>query len=121
VEGELGGGLMDTLDEAVGMDADDILTGKGALVDAGGSDPDISVVIHDRKITAGSGRHAAFVDSLHDHDQLVRGMLILKIQGKSPPYTIIAHFDYFFNVFLTLFDFIPFKMFFCKTVERNLK
>ena len=45
-----------------------------ALVDAAGGDPDIAVVVQYGQVAAGCCGHAISIDTLHNHDQLVRRM-----------------------------------------------
>ncbi len=63
VERIFGGGFVQALDGAVGLDADDVLAAKGTFVDARGGDPDVAVLIFDGKIPAGGGGHFVGVDA----------------------------------------------------------
>lgn len=74
VKGVLGRGLVVAADGPVRMDADNILPGQAALVDAAGGDPDVPVVIQYGQVAAGCCGHAISIDTLHNHDQLVRRM-----------------------------------------------
>ena len=59
---------------AVRRDAHDVLTAQTPFVNAAGRDPNIAVLVENREIAAGSGRHAVSVDALHHHDELVCGV-----------------------------------------------
>ena len=55
-------------------DADDVVAAQAPLVDAGRGDPDVAVVVADREVAAGGGRHPVAVDPLHRPHDLVAGM-----------------------------------------------
>src|SRR5262249_44008394 len=58
---------------AVGPDADDVIAAEAPLVDPRRGDPDVAVVVADREVAAGGGRHPVAVDSLHrPHDRVAR-------------------------------------------------
>ena len=86
VEGILRGRTVRTDTGAIGLHTNDVLTGQSALINAGGSDPDIAVVIQNGEVTAGSGGQTLVIDSLHKHDKLVSGMNVIDIHKKPPMY-----------------------------------
>ena len=59
---------------AVGLNAHYVGRGKRPLVDACGGDPDVAVIVEDRKISTGSGGHSAAVDHSYDQGDLLGGM-----------------------------------------------
>ena len=69
---------------AVGLYADNIVAGQGALVHTGRGDPDISLVVHNGQVAAGGGGHALVVDTLHKHNQLVSRMNIINVHNRPP-------------------------------------
>ena len=76
---QLTGWLMRAFTGSVRADADDVFSGKRAFIDPGRRDPYISVGVPDGKISAGHGRHALVVNTLHEHDKLVSRMNVLNI------------------------------------------
>jgi hypothetical protein len=80
VEGQLGRRLVRTAHRTVRFDADDVLGGQRAFVDAGRGDPDVAVLVADRDVAAGGRRHAAAVDSADDHGDLVSRVHQLRVE-----------------------------------------
>jgi hypothetical protein len=68
----------------IGMDTDNILTGQSTLVYTGGSDPNVAVRVHNGQIAAGGGGQTLVVDTLHEHDQLIRGVNVINIHSIPP-------------------------------------
>ena len=83
MEGQFGRGPVRAFHRAVGMDADNVPAGQGALVHAGGGNPKVAVVVHDGEVSAGHGGHSLVVNSLHEHDQLICRMDIFDVQNPS--------------------------------------
>ena len=84
MEGQLGRGLVRANAGAVGFHADDIAAIQGALVHACGGDPNVAVVVNNRKVAAGGGGHALVVNTLHKHNQLIRGMNVINVHNIPP-------------------------------------
>ena len=80
VEGQFGRRLVRTAHRTVRFDADDVLGGQRAFVDAGRGDPDVAVLVADRNVATGSRRHAAAVDSTDDHGDLVSRVHQLRVE-----------------------------------------
>ncbi len=57
-----------------GEHAHDVIALQRPFVDPRGGDPDAAVVVADRQIPAGRGRHAIAIDAFHRRQQLVAGM-----------------------------------------------
>jgi hypothetical protein len=58
----------------IGADPNDVLAAQTPLVHPRRGDPDVSIFVPDRNVTAGSGGHFVSVDALHDRDNLIARM-----------------------------------------------
>ena len=85
VERIFGGRAVGSDDAAVGLDAHDVGGGQRTLVDAGGGDPHVTVVVHDGQVAAGSGGHPAAIDAPDDQGDLLGRMHQSRVQ--------LLHFD----------------------------
>jgi hypothetical protein len=84
VEGIFRGRTVRTDTSAIRLDANDVLAGQCALIDTGGGNPNVTVVVHNGEVTAGCGGQTFVVNALHKHNKLVCGMNVIDIHKKPP-------------------------------------